>query len=31
MNFEDEMKTTYKGVTENLDASLKNLKLELKK
>jgi len=31
MNFEDEMKTTYKEVTENSDESSKNLKSELKK
>ena len=31
MNFEEEIKTTYKEVTENSDASLKNLKTELKK
>ena len=31
MNFEEEIKTTYKEVTENSDASSKNLKSELKK
>jgi len=31
MNFEDEIETTYKEVTENSDMSSKNLKSELKK
>jgi len=31
MNFEEKIKTTYKEVTENSDASSKNLKSELKK
>jgi len=31
MNFEEEIKRTYKEVTENSDASWKNLKSELKK
>jgi len=31
MNFEEKIKTIYKEVTENSDASLKNLKPELKK
>jgi len=31
MNFEQKIKTIYKEVTENSDASLKNLKLELNK
>jgi len=31
MTFEDKIKTTYKEVTENSDASSKNLKSELKK
>jgi len=31
MNFEEKIKTTYKEMTENADASLKNLKSELKK
>jgi len=31
MNFEEKIKTTYKEVTENSDASSKNLKLELKR
>jgi len=31
MNFEEKMKTTYKQVTENSDASSTNLKSELKK
>ena len=31
MIFEDKIKTTYKVVTENSDASSKNLKSELKK
>jgi len=31
MTFEDKIKTTYKEVTENYDASSKNLKSELKK
>jgi len=31
MTFEDKIKTTYKEVTENSDASWKNLKSELKK
>jgi len=31
MTFEDKIKTTYKEVIENSDASSKNLKLELKK
>ena len=31
MNFEERIKTTYKEVTENSDASSKNLKSELKK
>jgi len=31
MNFEEKIKTTYKEVAENADASSKNLKSELKK
>jgi len=31
MNFEEKIKTTWKEVTENSDASSKNLKSELKK
>jgi len=31
MNFEEKIKTIYKEVTANSDASLKNLKSELKK
>jgi len=31
MTFEDKIKTTYKEVSENSDASSKNLKSELKK
>jgi len=31
MNFQEKIKTTWKGQTENSDASSKNLKLELKK
>jgi len=31
MNFEEKIKTTWKEVTENFDASSKNLKSELKK